>query len=532
MLTKYFSKKDLKQIRKKGIPLDIVEQQLNNFRQGFPYVNIVKAAIISDGIVKLSAQAINQYIEIYQHGLKTKNIIKFVPASGAATRMFKDLYSFIEIYHGAKINYEAFMKANVIKTIYQFFSQIQNFAFYEDLKHILSKQGKNIDELLKIMDYVSILDALLEKQGLNYRNLPKGLLKFHKYDEYIRTPVEEHLVEGANYCLSSAQKVRIHFTVSKEHKTAFIKHINKVKKLYKKSFNLKFEISFSEQKSKTDTIAVDLQNKPFRNEDDSILFRPGGHGALIENLNEINADIIFIKNIDNVVPDKLKPVTYIYKKALAGILLAHQEKIFNYLYKLENTTNNNFSPPFGRGRGWVNKLIEEVSSFLKNELCVLPPENLQLKNIVERAAYVFNKLNRPIRVCGMVKNEGEAGGGPFWLKNSDGTVSLQIVESSQVALNNAGQNNIFQNATHFNPVDMVCAVKDYKGKKFDLLKFRDPATGIISKKSKDGKELKAQELPGLWNGAMAEWNTIFVDMPIITFNPVKMITDLLRKEHQ
>ncbi len=515
-----FSKKDLKQIKKKSIPLDIVEQQLNNFRQGFPYVNIVKAAIINDGIVKLNDEAINQYIEIYQHGIKTKNIIKFVPASGAATRMFKDLDSFIEIYHGAQINYEAFMKANVIKTIYSFISRIQDFAFYEDLKEVLSKQGKNIDELLKIMDYVSILNALLEKQGLNYRNLPKGLLKFHKYDKYARTPVEEHLVEGANYCCSPAQKVRIHFTVSKEHKPAFIQHINKVKKLYKKSFNLKFEISFSEQKSKTDTIAVDLQNKPFRNKDGSIFFRPGGHGALIENLNEINADIIFIKNIDNVVPDKLKPVTYTYKKALAGILLARQEKIFNYLYKLENTTNNN------------NELIEEVSGFLKNELCVLPPENLQLKNIVERAAYVFNKLNRPLRVCGMVKNEGEPGGGPFWLKNSDGTVSLQIVEKSQVALNNAEQNNIFQNATHFNPVDMVCAVKDYKGKKFDLLKFRDPATGIISKKSKDGKELKAQELPGLWNGAMAEWNTIFVDMPVITFNPVKMITDLLRKEHQ
>lgn len=515
-----FSKKDLKQIKKKGIPLDIVEQQLNNFRQGFPYVNIVKAAIISDGLIKLSEEAINQYIEIYQQGLKTKKNIKFVPASGAATRMFKDLYSFIEIYHGARVNYEAFMKANVLKTIYNFISRIQDFAFYEDLKEVLSKQGKNIDELLKIMDYVSILDALLEKHGLNYRNLPKGLLKFHKYDKYARTPVEEHLVEGANYCFSSAQKVHIHFTVSKEHKPAFIQHIKKVKTLYKKSFNLKFEISFSEQKSKTDTIAVDLENKPFRNDDGSILFRPGGHGALIENLNEINADIIFIKNIDNVVPDKLKPVTYTYKKALAGILLDYQEKIFNYLYKLANTTNNN------------NKLIEEVSSFLKNELCVLPPENLQLKNIVERAAYVFNKLNRPLRVCGMVKNEGEAGGGPFWLKNSDGTVSLQIVESSQVDINNAEQNNILQNATHFNPVDMVCAVNDYKGKKFDLLKFRDPATGIISKKSKDGKELKAQELPGLWNGAMADWNTIFVDMPVITFNPVKMITDLLRKEHQ
>ena len=241
MLTKYFSKKDLKQIKKKGIPLDIVEQQLNNFRRDVAcnvptYVNIVKAAIINDGIVKLNDEAINQYIEIYQQGLKTKNIIKFVPASGAATRMFKDLYSFIEIYHGAKINYEAFMKANVIKTIYNFISRIQDFAFYEDLKEVLSKQGKNIDELLKIMDYVSILNALLEKQGLNYRNLPKGLLKFHKYDGYSRTPVEEHLVEGANYCCSSAQKVRIHFTVSKEHKPAFIQHINKVKKLYNKSF--------------------------------------------------------------------------------------------------------------------------------------------------------------------------------------------------------------------------------------------------------------------------------------------------------
>jgi len=340
------------------------------------------------------------------------------------------------------------------------------------------------------------------------------------YKDRPRTSFEEHLVEGSHHCKDNKNLVKIHFTVSPEHIELFRKKFTDKKSLLEKELSSQFKIEFSIQKPYTDTIAVDMENLPFREMDGSILFRPGGHGALLENLNQLNADIIFIKNIDNITPDRLRPATVFYKKCLAGILLEYQEKIFNYLCFLDETNEPG------------KEKIEELEMFLENRLCVRPPAGYHDLADKEKLDYIRKKLNRPVRVCGMVVNEGEPGGGPFLAVNPDGSVSLQVVETTQIDMDNPEQKKVVESSTHFNPVDLVCGIKDYKGKKFDMVKFRDPKTGFISKKSKDGRGLKARELPGLWNGAMSDWNTIFVETPIETFNPVKTINDLLRENHQ
>ncbi len=499
-----FTTKDLHFFSEKGINEEQVHEQINHFIKGFPYVNIVKAATINDGIVKLEKDSLDKYITLYEKAEKKEKTVKFVPASGAASRMFKQLFEF-------KDDKNANIYDKKYIGIKNFFLHVEKFAFYNDLKEICS-QGVDFKR-----DHKLILSNLLDKKGLNYGNLPKGLLKFHKYENKSRTPAEEHLVEGAEYANSNGN-VNIHFTISPEHKPAFTKHIEKVKKEYEKKYNVKFNIDFSVQKTSTDTIAVDLQNNPFRNEDGTILFRPGGHGALIENLDDIDADIIFVKNIDNVVPDRIKKDTIKYKKAIAGVLIDKRNHIFNLIEKLQNNLNE--------------EIIKEAKSFLENELFISLDNAFENKSNEDKAKYLLRKLNRPVRVCGMVKNEGEPGGGPFFVKKESGSVSLQIVEGVQIDMSNSEKAKIVENATHFNPVDLVLAVKDYQGKGFDLHKFIDHETGFISQKSKDGKDLKAQELPGLWNGAMARWNTIFVEVPISTFNPVKVVNDLLRDAHQ
>jgi hypothetical protein len=513
-----FSPKDLHQISSQGIGIQEIETQIENFKKGFPFLHIEKAATVGDGIVRLSADNLNWHIDAYNKALADKKIVKFVPASGAATRMFKDLFAFLDGYDGSEAAKQKFFAKKDLQSISYFFEKLEQFAYYSDLKEILKKQNKDLETLKKNADYKAIIQALLDDSGLGYGSLPKGLLKFHRYEGEARTPVEEHIVEGANYGKDKSNKVRIHFTVSPEHEEKFKDLINKKVKDYEKQFGIQLDISFSQQKKSTDTIAVDLENNPFRNQDGSLLFRPAGHGALLENLNDIDADLIFIKNIDNVVPDRIKEDTYTYKKALGGLLLHYQDKIWFYQKSLNSSVNESF--------------INEVVVFFEKELCVLPPQGFDLWSKDKKIEYFKHKLNRPLKVCGMVKNEGEPGGGPFWAVNSDGTVSLQIAESAQIDMKNETQKNIAKNATHFNPVDLVCGVKDFQGKKYDLRKFRDPATGFISEKSKDGKPLKAQELPGLWNGAMSDWNTIFVEVPIITFNPVKTVNDLLREQHQ
>jgi len=497
------SEKDVSQLQKQGKEISLVKQQIENFQQGFPYMKLVKPATIGDGIIRLDDTHLEEYISIYEEGSRDLDVIKFVPASGAASRMFKSLFSFLE-------------NGEIAEEVKKFADGLSDFAFYNDLKIIISENGEDIETLIKENKYDTIIKYLLTETGLNYGNLPKGLLKFHRYSDASRTPMEEHLVEGATYASGKGASINLHFTVSPDHQEKFKKHLGDVSGNYEKEYNKDFSVGFSQQKTETDTIAVNMENEPFYLDNGLILFRPAGHGALLANLDDLEGDIIFVKNIDNVVPDKLKKSTIAYKKALAGILLEFQGRIFEFLDILEN--EEELSP----------SLIEEMSDFLRNELCIIPPDGYE----IEIKDYFFNKFNRPVRVCGMVKNEGEPGGGPFWADNPDGSVSLQVVESAQVDFDDPGQKEIATGATHFNPVDLVCAVKDFKGNYFDLAGFVDPQTGFISDKSQSGRDLKAQELPGLWNGSMSDWNTIFVEVPIETFNPVKVVNDLLRSQHQ
>jgi len=513
--TYMLTKEDLKLLQSKGIDPKAIDTQIDNFKKGFPCINLVRPAVIKDGIRAFSPKDIQRLADYYLSNYKGYEVLKFVPASGAASRMFKSLFEFSSLGLDQEQNDE--LKKDPSVSV--FIKRLSDFAFYAELISVLEKDGLSLEQLLAKHDYRTIINYLLTEAGLNYANLPKGLLSFHRYADGPRLAIEEHLVEGANYCKDKQGRAAVHFTISPEHADKFIDEINRVKDKYEEFFDVTYEITFSIQKSSTDTIAVDLQNKPFREADGSLLFRPAGHGALIENLNDREGEIIFIKNIDNIVPDRLKADTFLYKQVLGGYLIEIQEIIFEYLEELE--------------KGNVDdEDLKEILKFAMKELNLEPPADYKSLPQIEKIDFLFNKLNRPTRVCGMVKNAGEPGGGPFWVKNEDGEQSLQIVESSQIDLNDKGQKEIFSQATHFNPVDLVCGVRDFKGHNFDLHEYVDASTGFISVKSKDGRNLKAQELPGLWNGAMADWNTVFVEVPISTFNPVKTINDLLREEHQ
>jgi hypothetical protein len=510
-------KKYVNLLTEQGKDVRKIEEQIQFFKKGFPYMELDRPATIEDGIKKLTEKGLVKAIHFYDNGQDDAKIIKFVPASGAASRMFKSLYSFMKSWSGKDEEYEKLKNDPEFEPILNFFKRIHQFAFIGDLKNVLEKDGLHLEERVLKRDYRIVLEYLLTEKGLNYGNLPKGLLKFHRYEENTRTPVEEHMVEGALYAMDNSGRIYLHFTVSPEHESAFRFHVEESIPRYSETYKATYDMQFTQQKPATDTIAVDPENNPFIKDDGEILFRPGGHGALIENMNDLDADIIFIKNIDNVVPDRMKEVTVKYKKALAGILMEYQERIFYYLRILEEVKT--LSPSF----------IEEIALFMKNELCVeLGPTG----DHIDAREYFQKKLNRPIRVCGMVKNEGEPGGGPFWCKNPDGTISLQVVESAQVDMDKENQKRILGGSTHFNPVDLVCGIRDYKGEKFDLRKYIDPQTGFISNKSMNGRDLKALELPGLWNGSMSDWNTVFVEVPIETFNPVKVVNDLLREQHQ
>jgi len=476
-----FTPEDLQQIAAHGLTPEAVERQIENFRRGFPFLNVVRAASPGDGVKILTDDETGRAVERYEQAADTLSVVKFVPASGAATRMFKELFEFV---NGQK-------RGKGIDTL---LDNIERFAFWPELKALLPKGA----------DDRTVVSAIIG-EGLGYGASPKGLVTFHAYPDGARKAVEEHLVEGAAYAASRGT-ARIHFTVSPEHRAAFEKLLAERVPLYEQRFGIRYEITFSVQKSSTDTIAVNPDNTPFRQEDGQLLFRPAGHGALIENLDEIDADLIFIKNIDNVTTDARRGDTVRCKKALAGVLLDLQRQAAEALQALD-TPDADLAAP---------------ARFIEEQLCVKLPAAYD-------AALLRSILDRPIRVCGMVRNEGEPGGGPFWVKNPDGTESLQIAESSQIAPENLP---LMQRATHFNPVDLVCGVRDARGRKFDLRKYVDPATGFISSKSSGGRELRAQELPGLWNGAMARWNTVFVDVPITTFSPVKVVQDLLRPQHQ
>ena len=464
-----------------GLTPAALETQLKNFREGFPFLPVTRAASCGDGIRVLDAAGIEQAAARYDRAKESLRVVKFVPASGAATRMFKDLFEFVR-------------EGRRTAVVGELLANRRRFAFWPELRTII---GDDADELRTVENIVA--------EGLRYGETPKGLVSFHRYGDEVRKAVEEHLVEGAQYAAAGGE-VKIHFTVSPEHLTRFEALLAEKIPGYESRFGVKYRISFSVQDPSTDTLAVNPDCTPFRRADGRLLFRPAGHGALIGNLGKIDADIVFVKNIDNVTTDARRSDTVLYKKALAGVLLALQERIFEYLMALEVPGAE----------------LEPIAAFIENELCVKLPKDYG-------TALLRQVLDRPIRVCGMVRNEGEPGGGPFWGAGADGLETLQIAESNQIA---PEKRELMRSATHFNPVDLVCSFRTSKGGRFDLREFVDPATGFISRKSDGGRELLAQELPGLWNGAMARWNTVFVEVPITTFSPVKVVTDLLRPEHQ
>ncbi|MCL1851113.1 MAG: DUF4301 family protein [Bacteroidetes bacterium] len=491
-----FFSRDLNFMAQRGSNPEQVEKQFSFFNTGFDFAHIARNVTIGNGIVKFSEKEIQHWIDIYELKAKNKEIVKFVPASGAASRMFKDLY-------------DALLNENPNEKAKLYVDKIRDFAFFEDLKKTIEKNRISFDEVMHDETSKIPFEYLLEEKGLNYGNLPKGLLKFHKYANETRTALEEHLVESALYAKSGDDVCRLHFTVSPNHLEKFEELVAEVKDRYEQRFGITYQITYSIQEPSTDTLAAELDNTPFRDKNGDLLFRPGGHGALIENLNKIHADLVFVKNIDNVTTeDNLKP-TLLYKKALAGYLFYLQEKSFNYQ---EQLIDNQLS----------NDNLKEIIDFAENELFI------QFENEKPTPEKVLQKLHRPMRICGVVKNEGEPGGGPFWVTNRKGETSLQIVESSQIDKSNPQQKDFMTSASHFNPVDMFCCYKDISDKFFNLVQYVDPYTGFISEKSYEGRILKAMELPGLWNGAMADWITVFVEVPLSTFNPVKTVFDLLR----
>jgi hypothetical protein len=506
MIDTYFSQADIHQIMTRGQTPEAVLSQIEIFKRGIPYTKLHRPCTVDDGITVLQQSDIEALETLYAQAVAAGRVTKFVPASGAATRMFQALLSYCEQQGAADSN------------VLQFINNLQRFAFYNDLQAAVHRDGGAVEAYLASGQYAELLAYLLTSKGLNYANLPKILLKFHRYGDHCRTPLEEHLVEAATYAQDRHQVARLHVTVTPAHAEAVRAHIEASRKRYERA-GLRYEISLSVQSPATDTVAVDLDNNPFRDEQGRLLFRPGGHGALLANLQALAADIVFIKNIDNVVPDRLKDVTYRYKRALGGYLVRLQQQMFAYLEHL--------------AAGRVDAgLLEEILAFARQALAIVVPPELQHAPQPEQIRFLYERLNRPLRVCGMVRNEGEPGGGPFWVEHPDGSLSRQIVEASQADTALPEQRALLAASTHFNPVDLVCGVRDYRGQPLDLQHFVDPDTGFISRKTYAGRPLKALELPGLWNGAMAHWNTVFVEVPLSTFNPVKTVLDLLRPEHQ
>lgn len=502
---------DIELLKSKGIAKEVLDAQIKRFSSGFKPLNVLRPALVDDGIIRLNSRQTEDYVAIFTSQLEAGVYpAKFVPASGAASRMFKDLYAYLD-------NPVPLTTLPETAPVVKFIKELPRFAFFPLLERGLSSYNLNDVEVRK-SQAANIISWLLGKEGLNYGFLPKGLVHFHSYKDTIRTAMEEHLAEGASYAANADKVVRVHFTISPEHEEFFKKQVLNEGPAIEKMYGIKLEVSFSFQKPHSDTIAVTPDNKPFRDEKGQLLFRPGGHGALIENLNEQNSDIIFIKNIDNVVPKHLLDTTIKYKKAFGGLLLDLRSKLFSFQERLDLAKDD--------------KLIDEVRDFIKKELFVSLTDDFNSMSLEDKHGYLKAFLNRPFRICGMVNNEGEPGGGPFWVKGDKGQESLQILESSQIDMSQPAQAKILEASTHFNPVDLVCSIKNYKGEKFDLMQYTDPETGFISEKSYNGRALKALELPGLWNGAMADWITLFVEVPIETFNPVKSVNDLLRKQHQ
>ena len=523
-----FTQEDIRQIESRGSSVRTVESQVERFRTGFPWMDIVAPATPGRGIEVLSEERIAE-VTAYADDAEVDGKCKFVPASGAASRMFKDIFAGMETLSGGSDLPEDAAASKLA-------ARVGRFAFWTEQMFGAPEDSREYR--------LSVCEKVLTDKGLGYGAKPKGVIKFHRYpDGEVRTAFAEHLVEGQDYMRNSDGSVNLVVTVSPEHRQLFEDALSEVKAAYEAKYGVKYNVTFTYQDKATDTVAVDSKNQPFRKDDGSLLFRPAGHGALIHNLNSVKEELVSIKNIDNVAVQRLLPLTSKYKKALIGRCLELRDTIFGYLVQLDQVTGEGFHEfvpyPYLPGYNAIpddryatdecQALCNEIEEFLRDTLCVEMPMARDCKS---RALALKAKLNRPIRVCGMVKNQGEPGGGPFIIRAKDGSTSLQILESVQIDKDNASAVEALRSATHFNPVDLVCCLHDYNGNKFDLLGHVDEDAGFISSKSYQGRELKALELPGLWNGSMSDWNTLFVEVPVESFNPVKVVLDLLRPAHQ
>lgn len=512
------NREDASEIEQRGISQEEVEKQLAVFKRGNIVVDVVEAATVKNGIELLSEDKIQQLANAYMQRKDSLEILKFVPASGAATRMFKTFYEFIEEFNPEQESLEDFLDRRENTVLERFFGRMKDLPFYQLVWQKMRENHQYVDSLQEQQQQLIFVKTMLLEDGLGYGGMAKGLVPFHKYEERLLTAFEEHLIEAAAYA-SSNGVAKVHFTVAPDQRQKFDAQYKRIKNSLERELAVRFEVYFSYQDPRTDTVAVTRNNEPFRDESGKMFFRPGGHGALIGNLAKQQADIVFIKNIDNVLVPRNRNVLIEYKKALAGKLLVLQEKAFTYLRKLDAGEVSNED---------LSQMVEFLQKELKSGLSI----NFEELSVSEKKQTLLRKMNRPMRVCGMVANEGEPGGGPFWVRNKSGEISLQIVETAQIDYDNYQQSKIAQEATHFNPVDLVCGLKDYKGKVFNLEDYVDLDTSFITNKTKNGKELKALERPGLWNGAMADWISIFVEVPVETFNPVKTVADLLKPTHQ
>jgi hypothetical protein len=508
MADKILSASDIEHIRSRGITEEKVLRQIDLCRLGAVTVTLERPATVGDGIIRISDDEQESLVALHNEAARAGRCLKFVPASGAATRMFREWHGvFNRGGFESPVDFESFA------------ASLSRYAFYGDLGAALTAAGQDLGDLVARGRGLELLDFILNDKGLHYAWKPKALLQFHQYDDGARTALEEHLVEAALYAKDGNGLCRIHFTVSEEHLEPVKELLGRVTVLYEERFGVRYEIGLSIQSESTDTIAVDLENRPFRDRGGRLLFRPGGHGALLYNLDRLDGDIVFIKNIDNIVPDRLKDTSVLHKKILGGCLVGLQRELFRHLQALSEHSAG-------------ESAIGAAARFAADRLnCAMPPD-FESRMLEERRQVLIGRLDRPLRVCGMVKNEGEPGGGPFWVTGKSGGSSLQIVEEVQVDRSRAGQADLWASSTHFNPVDLVCGIRDFRWRKFDLERFVDHEQVFISTKSHEGCDIKALELPGLWNGSMAHWHTVFVEVPVETFNPVKTVEDLLRPAHQ
>ena len=494
------TQKDIRQIEARGSSARQVELQIDRFKKGFPWMKIVGPATPERGIRVLTESQADEAVRYYETA-RVAGKCKFVPASGAASRMFKDIFAGLSVLErGEDLPQDA--------AGFKLAARIDEFAFYS--RDLFGEKEDTAEYR------TSVLKKVLTEEGLGYGSKPKGVIRFHRYaDGEVRTAIAEHLVEAATYMRNADGTCNLVVTISPEHKALFEAALSEVQPVYEARYGVKYSVTFTFQDKGTDTVAVDERNRPFRTDDDALLFRPAGHGALIYNLNQVQEELVSIKNIDNVSHEKLLETTARYKKVLMGEALRLRDCIFGYLKRLDAEPSV--------------QLCNEIENFLDKTLCIQIP---LARSEQERIEMLRSKLNRPVRVCGMVRNEGEPGGGPYIIAGKDGATSLQILESVQINPEDPEAMAALQGATHFNPVDIVCCTYDYKGGKFRLADYVDEETGFISRKSYQGRELKALELPGLWNGSMSGWNTLFVEVPAETFSPVKVVLDLLKAPHQ